>query len=370
MPGRREQPAEPGADRDARQLLHAFASPDSYVLVLLLILVTYALSAGLSTSWAASLVIVVQIVTVWVALRASRARRSARVLASCALALSALAAAANLFFHDQIDGGTVASWVSCLLYLIAPLSIVWHLILRRVVDGVTLVGAIDAYLMAGMFFAFLYHSVGLTQQMPPFFGSQGRGTLSAGPFLLLHDAHHDRLREPRPGRQPGADLRSPRDGDRSAVPGDGSGEGRKYLAAGPGQEAAAGRLQRRVTVPQSKLASGRSAMPAQGVPAPAQALSAGRFVIVPGIRSNRPSSGSRIPGLAAVIPTRVLRKAISSAAGTSASADFDGAEGGVYRFCAAIVGPAMPSCKVSDLEPPTNGRRNESAKRKPLSGAV
>ena len=183
MPGRREHPAEPGADRDARQLLRAFASPDSYVLVLLLILITYALSAGLSTSWAASLVIVVQIVTVWVALRASRARRSARVLASCALALSALAAVANLFFHGQIEGGTVAAWVSCLLYLIAPLSIVWHLILRRVVDGVTLVGAIDAYLMAGMFFAFLYHSVGLTQQMPPFFGSQGNGSFPQDLFF-------------------------------------------------------------------------------------------------------------------------------------------------------------------------------------------
>jgi hypothetical protein len=97
--------------------------------------------------------------------------------------VSALAAVANLFFRDQIDGGTVVSWVSCLLYLIAPLSIVRHLVLRRVVDGVTLVGAINAYLMAGMFFAFLYHSVGLTQQMPPFFGAQGHGTFPQDLFF-------------------------------------------------------------------------------------------------------------------------------------------------------------------------------------------
>ncbi|MGO8961946.1 MAG: ion channel [Streptosporangiaceae bacterium] len=163
--------------------MRAFVSPDSYGLVLLLILVTYGLSAAISASWAGSLVIAVQIVTVWVALRASRARRSARVFASCALAISALAAVANLFFRDQIDGGTVVSWVSCLLYLIAPLSIVRHLILRRVVDGETLVGAIDAYLMAGMFFAFLYHSVGLTQPLPPFFGSQGHGTFPQDLFF-------------------------------------------------------------------------------------------------------------------------------------------------------------------------------------------
>ena len=183
MAGRPEQPPGAGAERDARQLIRAFTTPRSYGLVLLLILVTYALSAALSASWAASLVIAVQIVTVWVALRASQARRSVRVLASCALAVSALAAVANLFFHDQIDGGTVSSWVSCLLYLIAPLSIVRHLILRRVVDGVTLVGAIDAYLMAGMFFAFLYHSLGLVQQLPPFFGSQGRGTFPQDLFF-------------------------------------------------------------------------------------------------------------------------------------------------------------------------------------------
>lgn len=163
--------------------MHAFASPDSYGLVLLLILATYVLSAALSASWAASLVIAVQIVTVWVALRASRARRSARVLTSCALAASALAAVANLFFRDQIDGGTVASWVSCLLYLIAPMSIIRHLIMRRVVDGETLIGAIDAYLMAGMFFAFLYHSVSLTQQVPPFFGDQGHGTFPQDLFF-------------------------------------------------------------------------------------------------------------------------------------------------------------------------------------------
>ena len=163
--------------------MRAFTSPDSYGLVLLLILVTYGLSAGLAASWAASLVIGVQIATVWVTLRASRARRSARVLASCALAASALAAVANLFFHDQIDGGTVASWVSCLLYLIAPLSIVRHLVVRRVIDGQTLVGAIDAYLMAGMFFAFLYQSVSLIQPLPPFFGSDGHGTFPQDLFF-------------------------------------------------------------------------------------------------------------------------------------------------------------------------------------------
>jgi hypothetical protein len=177
-----EQMQEPGRGRRHR-LIRAFSSPDSYGLVVLLILVTYGLSAALTESWAASLVLAVQIATVWVALRASRARRSVRAIANVALAAAALAAAANLFFHSQIHGAIVASWVSCLLYLVAPVSIVRHLVVRRTVDSETVLGAIAAYLMAGMFFAFLYHGLGLSQTQPPFFGSQGHGTFSQDLFF-------------------------------------------------------------------------------------------------------------------------------------------------------------------------------------------
>ena len=94
LPG--EQLQEPGPGRRHR-LMQAFSSPDSYGLVVLLILVTYGLSAALTASWAASLVLAVQIATVWVALRASRARRPIRAAANVALVAAALAAAVNLF---------------------------------------------------------------------------------------------------------------------------------------------------------------------------------------------------------------------------------------------------------------------------------
>jgi hypothetical protein len=128
-------------------------------------------------------VLAVQIGTLWVTLRASRARPSVRAIADVALAAAALAAVANLFFHDQIHGGIVAAWASSLLYLIAPISIIRHLVVRRTVDSETVLGAIAAYLMAGIFFAFLYHALGLSQTQPPFFGSQGPGTLSQDLFF-------------------------------------------------------------------------------------------------------------------------------------------------------------------------------------------
>jgi len=182
-PSSGDQLPEPERALRRRRLIEAFSSPDSYGLVVLLILVTYGLSAAVTASWTASLVLAVQIATVWVTLRASRARRSVRTLADVALVVAALAALANLFFRVQIHGGIVASWVSCLLYLIAPVSIIRHLVMRRVVDSETVLGAIAAYLMAGMFFAFFYHALGSTQTHLPFFGSQGRGTLSQDLFF-------------------------------------------------------------------------------------------------------------------------------------------------------------------------------------------
>ena len=163
--------------------MRALYSPDSYALVVLLILVTYVLSATLTASWAASLIVAVQIATVWVTLRAARARRSLQATANFALALAALAAAANLFFHDQIHGSSLEPWVSCLLYLAAPIAILRHLLRRQAVDAETVLGAIAAYLMAGMFFAFLYRAVGAVQTSPPFFGTRGPGTFSQDLFF-------------------------------------------------------------------------------------------------------------------------------------------------------------------------------------------
>jgi Ion channel len=184
MPGpSQEHPQEPGRGRRYRRIIGAISSPDSYGLVLLLIIVTYAWSAALTASWAASLVLAVQIATVWVTLRASQARRPVRRFADVALAAVALAAVANLFLSDQLQHGRLVTWVSALLYLLAPASIIRHLVLRRIVDGQTVLGAIAAYLMAGMFFAFLYHGLGFTQTQPPFFGSQGTGTFSQDLFF-------------------------------------------------------------------------------------------------------------------------------------------------------------------------------------------
>jgi voltage-gated potassium channel Kch len=127
-------------------------------------------------------VLTVQLATVWLTLRTSQARRAARLLADIVLGLAAVVVVVSLFAHQPGEqlGGIFA--ICCLLYLIAPFSIVRHLILRAQIDTETLLGAIAAYLLIGMFFAFAYKAAGELGS-GPFFGAAGDGSLSQDLFF-------------------------------------------------------------------------------------------------------------------------------------------------------------------------------------------
>jgi hypothetical protein len=168
--------------RRTRRLRDVFGSPDSYGLVLVLILVTYAVSATVTATWALSLVLFVQIGTIWTTLHASQARRRLRAVASAVLVASAAVAFLQLFVPGEPPGGGLIAVTCGLLYLIAPGVIVRHLVLRPAVDIETLLGAIAAYLMLGMAFAFAYQAVGALQH-GPFFGTQGEGNISQDLFF-------------------------------------------------------------------------------------------------------------------------------------------------------------------------------------------
>ena len=161
----------------SRRLLQALFSPNSYGLVLLLILVTYVLSASTAARWIVSLVLFVQIATIWVTLRASQAHRRLREVTGAILVVSTAVAILHLFIDRGLAGTGVMAVVNGLLYLAAPVVIVRHLLLRETVDTQTVLGAIAAYLMIGMSFAFSYWALG-TLGAGPFFGSQGDGSFS------------------------------------------------------------------------------------------------------------------------------------------------------------------------------------------------
>jgi hypothetical protein len=154
-----------------RWLARSLISPDSYGSVLVLLLVTYVLSVSLTEPWTRSLVLLIQCATVWLALHVSRARREVRYVATAALALAAVVAAGNLVWGEEEDAfGTIVFVTAALLYFIAPLSILRAIVVQREVTAETLLGAIDSYLLIGMFFAFLYMTTAALGTEPFFTG--------------------------------------------------------------------------------------------------------------------------------------------------------------------------------------------------------
>jgi hypothetical protein len=157
--------------RFMQRLVSSFWSADSYGLVLLLIVVSYVLSVSLTGAWT-SVVLAIQIATVWFVLRTSHARRGVRLFAGVLLVACGVVALLNVLASDVIHGNGVVPLTAALLYFIATVSIIRHLASRPRIDQETLLGSVAAYLSLGMCFAWIYFSIGEIQA-GPFFGPQG-----------------------------------------------------------------------------------------------------------------------------------------------------------------------------------------------------
>jgi hypothetical protein len=168
--------------RAVRRLLRSFRSTDSYGLVLVMIVATYVLAVTLSEQWGMTILVFVQICTVRLALRTSQARRGLLLVSNGLFAVAAAAAVTNLFTDadSRLSGFVFAA--ASLLYLVAPVAIVRHVAYRREVDQETMLGALAAYLLIGMAFAFVYRSLGAVETAP-FFGAGGEGSLSQDLFF-------------------------------------------------------------------------------------------------------------------------------------------------------------------------------------------
>lgn len=169
--------ADAEAGRAIRRLLRSFRSPDSYGLVVVLIVVTYGLSIWLSRPWGAPTVVFVQIGTVGLALRTSRARRHLLVAAGVAFVVAATFAVVSLFTRRDDEPLPAVYLIGSLLYLAAPFSILRHIAFRRAVDRETMLGALAGYLLFGMGFALGYRFLAGVQENP-FFGAQGDGEIA------------------------------------------------------------------------------------------------------------------------------------------------------------------------------------------------
>jgi hypothetical protein len=152
-----------------------------YGLVLLLIVATYVLALVPGERWLPAVLLIVQTGTVWVALRVSRARPAVRYASAAVVALALVAAAVTVFAPGlSLTGLTFVAAGG--LYLVAPLSIVRDIGVHRRVDLQTMLGALAAYLLIGMAFAFAYACVAVLQP-GPLFGDAGDPELSQTLFF-------------------------------------------------------------------------------------------------------------------------------------------------------------------------------------------
>ncbi|MGB7805215.1 MAG: ion channel [Actinomycetota bacterium] len=178
------EPASPhhGRPHPIRHLLRSLLSPHSYGSVLILIAITYALSTVATERWQRSVVLSIQVVTVWIALRVSHARRPVLRFADGVLVIAIVVAVATMFGDDGRTVSAAVFLVAAILYFIAPLSILRHIVQQSDVDQETVLGAIDAYLLVGMFFAYAYQAIGAIQA-GPFFEGGIEGSVSQSLFF-------------------------------------------------------------------------------------------------------------------------------------------------------------------------------------------
>lgn len=144
-----------------------------YWLVVASIVVSYAVCATQATANPRAVALLVQLATValilWVAEANPRIRRAG------AITLLAGALAVAIVWLTGAQGhllDILLSAASMLAYLFAPMVIFSHQVRRKHVDGQALLAAISAYILVGMFFAFVYNLIALLSPVPTFGAGQ------------------------------------------------------------------------------------------------------------------------------------------------------------------------------------------------------
>ncbi|POH57790.1 ion channel [Arthrobacter glacialis] len=140
-----------------------------YWLVLPSIVVSYAVCAAQGTANPSAVALLVQLATValilWVAEAKPGIRRAGMIT------LSTAAVAVTIVWLIGAQGhllDIVLSGASMLAYLAAPVVIIAHQVRKKHVDGQSLLAAIAAYILVGMFFTFVYNFIALTSASPIF----------------------------------------------------------------------------------------------------------------------------------------------------------------------------------------------------------
>jgi hypothetical protein len=161
-----------------RQLLRAVArAPDSYVLVLLLLLADYVV---LTVEWTGGAALMVRAIlfglTILLTFHTSRVGPLARMAGRVAVTVTLISALGVAISGGDQATGAVTFLVS-LLVLACPIAIAWRIMHHERVTGETIAGAICIYVLIGMIFANVDYGIQLASGSD-FFAQSGRHGLS------------------------------------------------------------------------------------------------------------------------------------------------------------------------------------------------
>jgi hypothetical protein len=144
---------------------------DSYGLVLALIILTYvAVSFDMRGPWWTVGIFVLQGLTLYFALRTSRARHFWVVLAASYLVAGTILAAVSVLLREPQSYTDALRVVGGIVLLVTPVAIVRRISQHPVVTAQTLLGAVCVYVLLGYCFASVFNFMGLISQTPFFAG--------------------------------------------------------------------------------------------------------------------------------------------------------------------------------------------------------
>lgn len=161
-----------GVSHGTRRMLSTFARPaDSYGMVLLLIVVDYIAVATVSgSSWGRFLIVVLQGLTLLLALHTSRSSRIWQVLAGFYLVVSTISALLSALVSSVAVVSQIATITGGVLLIITPFAIVRRVITHKVVTTETLLGAVCVYLLYGFAYSYIYWAISYFSGLPFFIG--------------------------------------------------------------------------------------------------------------------------------------------------------------------------------------------------------
>ncbi|MEE6388866.1 potassium channel family protein [Microbacterium paraoxydans] len=140
-----------------------------YAAVLALLIVSYGLCAAQPGTVPSPWAFLAMLVTVAIVFRVTRAHALVQRVSWVVLSAAGLAALLAAFFATDSPALAVAlSAASMIALLVAPWAIIAHQVTRRGLDVEALLAAVTAYILVGMFFAFVYNLLSLLLATPLF----------------------------------------------------------------------------------------------------------------------------------------------------------------------------------------------------------